>query len=108
MEGDLVKLRTFIPVDRGQDPVYQLARLPRAEKDAEASVLFEDDWCLVLDKPAGMPVHTSAPGQRGTLDEAAIRCFGSGDYMPVKQIFIGWMMIQLGRVLYARNANWRN
>ncbi|MHA6485161.1 RluA family pseudouridine synthase [Paenibacillus sp. strain BS8-2] len=34
-------------------------------------ILYEDDFCLVLDKPAGMPVHESYPGQRGTLDAAA-------------------------------------
>lgn len=103
MEGDLVKLRTFIPVDPSKDPVYRLARLPRVEKDADASVLFEDDWCLVLDKPAGMPVHTSAPGQRGTLDEAAARrCFASGDYMPVKHIH-RLDDDTAGPVLYAKN-----
>lgn len=37
---------------------------------ADLRILFEDDFCLVVWKPAGMPVHASVPGQRGTLAHA--------------------------------------
>jgi 23S rRNA pseudouridine1911/1915/1917 synthase len=33
----------------------------------EIEVLYEDDYCLVVNKPAGMPVHPSQPEQGGTL-----------------------------------------
>lgn len=36
----------------------------------ELVVLYEDDFCLVVHKPAGMPVHPAAPGQTGTLAHA--------------------------------------
>jgi 23S rRNA pseudouridine1911/1915/1917 synthase len=65
--------------------------------------LFEDDWCLVLDKPTGMPVHPSAPGQRGTLDEAAARrCLSLNDPLPVKHIH-RLDDDTAGPVLYAKN-----
>lgn len=50
-------------------------------------VLYEDDYCMVLDKPAGMPVHASFPGQKGTLDEAAaLHCLLAGDPLPVRHV----------------------
>ncbi|MGE6227888.1 RluA family pseudouridine synthase [Paenibacillus chitinolyticus] len=36
----------------------------------DLQVLFEDDYLLVVNKPAGMAVHPSEPGQRGTLANA--------------------------------------
>ncbi len=75
----------------------------------EAAVLNEDDWCLVLDKPAGMPVHPARAGHRGTLDEWAVRhVLARGDMAHVRHIH------RLdddtsGPVLYAKNdlAQWR-
>lgn len=37
---------------------------------SDLPVLYEDDFCLVVQKPAGMPVHPSYPGHRGTLAHA--------------------------------------
>ncbi|MBB3067608.1 23S rRNA pseudouridine1911/1915/1917 synthase [Paenibacillus baekrokdamisoli] len=103
MVDDVVKLRTFIPVEMGRDVMYELAKLPVIGRHNEVPVLFEDDWCLVLDKPAGMPVHPSAPGHRGTLDEAAARhCIKSGELMPVKHIH-RLDDDTAGPVLYAKN-----
>lgn len=36
----------------------------------DLQVLFEDDYLLVVNKPAGMAVHPSEPGQGGTLANA--------------------------------------
>lgn len=50
-------------------------------------VLYEDDFCLVLDKPVGMPVHEAYPGQAGTLDEAAAsHVREKGDWAVVRHI----------------------
>ncbi|QHW34153.1 RluA family pseudouridine synthase [Paenibacillus rhizovicinus] len=69
----------------------------------QAEALFRDDWCLVMNKPAGMPVHPSAPGQRGTLDEAAVRDgILHGDLQPAKHIH-RLDDDTAGPVLYARN-----
>jgi 23S rRNA pseudouridine1911/1915/1917 synthase len=56
-----------------------LERLPEA--------LFCDDYCLVMNKPVGMPVHESVKGQKGTLDEAASTYLAlKGDPLPVRHI----------------------
>lgn len=113
MDGDTIRLRTFIPADPAKDAVYRMAlqqvehyagsRLSSPIADVQAKVLYQDDWCLVMDKPAGMPVHPNAPGQRGTLDEAAafagIEC---GDHQHAKHIH-RLDDDTAGPVLYARN-----
>lgn len=51
------------------------------------SALYEDDYCLVMNKPAGMPVHGAFKGQKGTLDDAAERHMAAkGDPLPVRHI----------------------
>jgi 23S rRNA pseudouridine1911/1915/1917 synthase len=40
-----------------------------------------------MNKPAGMPVHASKPGERGTLDDAAaLHLLQKGDPLPVRHI----------------------
>jgi len=108
-EGTSLQLLAFPAADVSVDPVYRKAKLPEVKGDGIApEVLYEDDFCLVLHKPAGMPVHESAPGQRGTLDEAAARhLLLRGDPLPVRHIH------RLddetsGPVLYSKNdlAQW--
>jgi 23S rRNA pseudouridine1911/1915/1917 synthase len=43
-----------------------------SEPDLPLSVLARGDGWIVADKPAGMPVHPLAPGERGTLLGAAV------------------------------------
>ncbi|NBC67860.1 RluA family pseudouridine synthase [Paenibacillus sacheonensis] len=115
MDEGMVRLRNFLPGDPVRDEAFRIAQhtLPSASAsvasvptDIEtpaAEALFRDDWCLVMDKPAGMPVHASAPGQRGTLDEAAARTgLLHGDPQPAKHIH-RLDDDTAGPVLYARN-----
>lgn len=37
------------------------------ETPTELPIVFQDDWLLVLDKPAGLPIHPTARYQKGTL-----------------------------------------
>ncbi|MFB9327258.1 RluA family pseudouridine synthase [Paenibacillus aurantiacus] len=98
-----ILLRAFEPADKQKELSYRLAQLPAAHERCEAPVLYEDDWCVVFDKPSGMPVHPNGPGHRGTLDEAAARyALLRGDPLPMKHIH------RLdddtsGPVLYAKN-----
>lgn len=73
--GQMVSLLAFPPADPSKDKLYRQAAAPSvSERGIEApAVLYEDDYCLVLNKPVGMPVHASFEGERGTLDEAACR-----------------------------------
>ncbi|AZN43871.1 RluA family pseudouridine synthase [Paenibacillus albus] len=113
MDGETIRLRTFIPADPAKDAVYRMALQQREEVQAEtkatrsskvrAQILHQDDWCLVMDKPAGMPVHPNALGQRGTLDEAAtLAGIEQGDHQLPKHIH-RLDDDTAGPVLYARN-----
>ncbi|MBU8896271.1 RluA family pseudouridine synthase [Corallococcus sp. H22C18031201] len=37
------------------------------ETPTDVAVVFQDDWLLVLDKPAGLPIHPTARYHKGTL-----------------------------------------
>ncbi|MBE7184753.1 MAG: RluA family pseudouridine synthase [Methylobacterium mesophilicum] len=58
-------------------------RMPEPEaaepepEDIPLSVLFEDDWLIVIDKPAGLVVHPGAGNPSGTLVNALL--FHCGD-----------------------------
>lgn len=54
------------------EPTLAAAAAPAAEPDAELVVLAEGSGWLALDKPAGVPVHPLAPGERGTLLNALV------------------------------------
>lgn len=103
--GQKVGLHAFPPVDTAKDKLYRLAASPSMNERGmeEPAVLYEDDYCLVLNKPVGMPVHASYEGERGTLDEAACRhLLAQDDPLTVRHIH------RLdddtsGPVLYAKN-----
>jgi 23S rRNA pseudouridine1911/1915/1917 synthase len=98
LENGLLSLRAFPPCGRTDRPP-----LPDGGEPAEAEALYEDDWCLVLLKPAGMPVHPAHPGMGGTLDEAAFRhVLRAGDPLPVRHIH-RLDADTSGPVLYAKN-----
>lgn len=107
MDGGRLWLQAFPKA--GLDRHEWAAEPSGSGSGASADVLFEDDWCLVLNKPTGMAVHPSRPGHRGTLDESALRhCLATGQDAPVRHIH------RLdddtsGPVLYAKNdlAQWR-
>ncbi|WP_168123768.1 RluA family pseudouridine synthase [Paenibacillus sp. HB172176] len=96
-----IQLLAFPAVKPAEDELYRAAM--RMELEHAVPVLYEDDYCLVLHKPAGMPVHSSYAGQFGTLDQAAARhLLNVGDPLAVKHIH------RLdddtsGPVLYAKN-----
>lgn len=108
--GDQIGLLAFPVVDTTKDKSYRhiISRV-HTQLAVAPPILYEDDYCLVLDKPAGMPVHVSYEGQTGTLDEAACRhMLAKNDPLPVRHIH------RLddetsGPVLYAKNdlAQWK-
>lgn len=57
VKGNRLLLHAFVPEQSG---------IP-AEWEEEVRIAYEDDFCLVADKPAGMPVHPNEAGQTGTL-----------------------------------------
>lgn len=105
--SDTLQLLAYPAIDPQKDPIYRKALI--ATKAEAPIVLYEDDYCIVFHKRAGMPVHESTPGQIGTLDEAAARhALNQGDPLQIRHIH------RLddetsGPVLYAKNdlAQWK-
>lgn len=86
LEADRLLLRAFPEHPLDAHPLAAFAA-DRSGAGEAPEVLFDDDWCLVLGKPAGMPVHPSRFGHRGTLDEWAVRlCLQAGELVNVRHI----------------------
>lgn len=73
--GDRLRLALFPHREAGIEPVWQ---------EAAAEVLFEDDFCLVVHKPAGQAVHPDGSSTEVTLDHlvAAHYAASGGDCRP--------------------------
>jgi 23S rRNA pseudouridine1911/1915/1917 synthase len=56
------------------------------ETPTELAVLFQDEWLLVLDKPAGLPIHPTARYQKGTLVSLLRERFGERSAEPVHRL----------------------
>ncbi|MBH5317172.1 RluA family pseudouridine synthase [Paenibacillus sp. GSMTC-2017] len=84
-QNDRIQLLTFPTVNMSKDKLYSSAQ--RSQGSQIPPILYEDDYCLVINKPAGMPVHASFVGQSGTLDEAVARhMINRNDPLPVRHI----------------------
>lgn len=71
---------------------------------ADLNVLYEDDFCMVVSKPAGMAVHPTEPGGRGTLANAVASYYeATGQQVLVRHIH-RLDIDTTGPVLYAKNA----
>lgn len=91
-KGDRLRLALFPHREAGIEPVWQ-----------EAEVLFEDDFCLVVHKPAGMAVHPDGSGREVTLDHiVAAHYAASGGGVAVRHIH-RLDKDTTGPVLYAKN-----
>jgi 23S rRNA pseudouridine1911/1915/1917 synthase len=49
-------------------------------------VLFQDDWLLILDKPAGLPIHPTARYHKGTLVSLLRERFGEAFAEPAHRL----------------------
>ncbi|MBP1995932.1 RluA family pseudouridine synthase [Paenibacillus eucommiae] len=97
--GGGVKLQGGRPMLR----LFQSEKSPYVPEYAELDVLFEDDFCLVINKPAGMSVHPSEAGQQGTLAAAVAFYYEStGQACSVRHIH-RLDRDTTGAVLYAKN-----
>ncbi|MEX1029589.1 MAG: RluA family pseudouridine synthase [Paenibacillaceae bacterium] len=90
--GDRLRLRFFPMLELGFEPEWMAI-----------DVLFEDDFCLVVNKPAGIPVHPTVSHGGGSLANAiAAHYEASAQSCAVRHIhrLDGWTS---GPVLYAKN-----
>ncbi|MBP2114443.1 23S rRNA pseudouridine1911/1915/1917 synthase [Paenibacillus silagei] len=92
--GDRLRLALFPHREAGIEPVWQ---------EATAEVLFEDDFCLVVHKPAGLAVHPDGSSTEVTLDHlVAAHYAASGGGIAVRHIH-RLDKDTTGPVLYAKN-----
>jgi len=74
-----------------------------APEYGELDVAYEDDFCLVVNKPAGMSIHPAEAGQRGTLASAVAYYYAStGQACAIRHIH-RLDQDTTGAVLYAKN-----
>jgi 23S rRNA pseudouridine1911/1915/1917 synthase len=119
--GAIEELAAILPVPRKyflrlasqgliriQDDKIRLHAFPE-EKAAfrpepfDIGILYEDDFCLVVNKPTGMSVHPAEPGQSGTLASAVAYYFEStGQACGIRHIH-RLDQDTTGAVLYAKN-----
>ncbi|MRN56220.1 RluA family pseudouridine synthase [Paenibacillus monticola] len=93
-KGDRLRLALFPDREAGIEPVWQ---------EQELDVLHEDDFCLVVHKPAGMAVHPDGSGVGVTLDHlVASHYAASGGGVAVRHIH-RLDKDTTGPVLYAKN-----
>jgi 23S rRNA pseudouridine1911/1915/1917 synthase len=73
VDGSL-RPKSFL-LSEGQTVVIEVPEEPKSTLLAEElpiSILYEDQWLMVVDKPAGMPVHPSRGHASGTMVNALI------------------------------------
>lgn len=91
-----------------QGPNLRLRLFPRERRDfpsdwMELNILYEDDFTLVVNKPAGIEVHPSVKGQRRTLAHAVAAYYEmTGQDVRVRHIH-RIDKETTGPILYAKN-----
>ncbi|USB34244.1 RluA family pseudouridine synthase [Paenibacillus sp. YPG26] len=92
LAGDRIRIRLFPPRDYGFEPCW-----------TGIDVLYEDDYCLVVHKPAGMKVHPTGDERQPTLAHVvAAHYMGQGEQAAVRHIH-RLDEFTSGPVLYAKN-----
>jgi 23S rRNA pseudouridine1911/1915/1917 synthase len=79
--NDAPQTKPSYPVQPGDRIVCRLLRPPPVEVVPEPiplDVVYEDDWLLVVNKPAGMVVHPAYGHRSGTLVNALLHHVGAG------------------------------
>ncbi|OPH48702.1 RNA pseudouridine synthase [Paenibacillus ferrarius] len=92
VQEESIRIRLF----PSEEPSYKPERLA-------IEILYEDDYCLVVNKPAGMSVHPAEAGQGGTLASAVAYYYSStGQACAIRHIH-RLDQDTTGAVLYAKN-----
>lgn len=94
LKGNRVFLRMFPEEEPQFEPEWDLP---------EPEILFEDDFCLVVNKPAGMPVHPPESGAKGSLAGAVAAYYASSGQMNRVRHIHRLDADTTGPVLYAKN-----
>lgn len=80
------RLKPSTPVYPGLSFRIRRPASQEPETPTELPVLFQDDWLLVLDKPAGLPIHPTARYHKGTLVSLLRERFGEAFAEPAHRL----------------------
>jgi len=69
--GDLIRLP---PLTMPSNPVLDAPEARAMGRRLQNQVLYEDDWLLVINKPAGMPVHGGSGLSGGVIEGLRLIC----------------------------------
>ncbi|UJF32014.1 RluA family pseudouridine synthase [Paenibacillus hexagrammi] len=92
VQGSSILIKLFPEEKTGIEPEYQ-----------EIEILYEDDFCLVVNKPAGMSIHPSEHGQKGSLAAAVAHYYASSGQAHAIRHIHRLDKETTGAVLYAKN-----
>ncbi|WP_054956389.1 RluA family pseudouridine synthase [Paenibacillus dakarensis] len=90
--GDRLRLSLFPPREAGIEPMW-----------SDLEILYEDDFCLVVNKPAGMAVHPDDRGTEITLNHAVAAYYESSGIEAAVRHIHRLDKDTTGPVLYAKN-----
>jgi 23S rRNA pseudouridine1911/1915/1917 synthase len=80
------RLKPSTPVYPGLSFRIRRPASQEPETPTQLPVLFQDDWLLVLDKPAGLPIHPTARYHKGTLVSLLRERFGEAFAEPAHRL----------------------
>ncbi|HLM46331.1 MAG TPA: RluA family pseudouridine synthase [Myxococcaceae bacterium] len=80
------RLRPSTPVYPGLTFRIRRPASEEPETPTVLPVLFQDDWLLILDKPAGLPIHPTARYHKGTLVSLLRERFGEAFAEPAHRL----------------------
>lgn len=105
LEGE-VSTNQRAPVTGGQrievDPVFEAVVEPAPEAIA-LDIVYQDEDCLVINKPAGLVVHPGAGQPRGTLQNALLHLDPALDRLPRAGLIHRLDKLTSGLLVVARN-----
>lgn len=90
--GDRLRLALFPPREAGIEPMW-----------SDIEILYEDDFCLVVNKPAGMAVHPDDRGHEITLNHAVAAYYETSGVEAAVRHIHRLDKDTTGPVLYAKN-----
>ncbi|TXK84715.1 RluA family pseudouridine synthase [Paenibacillus sp. N3.4] len=93
---------------RVQDETIRIQLFPEEKSSFQPEpydldIMYEDEFCLVVNKPAGMSVHPADAGQGGTLASALAYYYASTDQACAIRHIHRLDQDTTGAVLYAKN-----
>ncbi|MNW31404.1 Ribosomal large subunit pseudouridine synthase D [compost metagenome] len=104
LAGDRLRLQLFPPKTSQYEPMNINSYEPKICDDRSVEILYEDDFCLVVHKPAGLKVHPDGGSHVPTLANMVSAIYSSRGESVAPQHIHRLDENTSGPVLYAKNV----